>query len=184
MLIKYLKMANAYQHATVVDGRFGGDGRAYINWLKLSITEARAELASSMAIIGAKADAITNATRVTSPMLISLKRDERDRDEPLAEYRQLSLTLADYDTDNTTSTAVEAKIATYIHEAHAHVNQDDHDDGEERPVDAGTFKQVLKPDKLSSTASPSLGDWTRRFRAYFATSRVTTAPIEVQAHQA
>ena len=90
----------------------------------------------------------------------------------------------------TTITDVEGKLAEYEtergqgHGAHggAPVMHDaDNDDEQGATIAASAFKQVLKPDKLSCTASPSnLEDWERQFKAFFAASMAQKAPISVQ----
>ena len=59
-------------HDKLVTKQFGGDREAYRRWMQLRIIESRAILDSALAVISAKAVAISDAARVTSAMKISL----------------------------------------------------------------------------------------------------------------
>ena len=144
--------------------------------------------------------------RVKPSLLVSLKKEEKALDKSFADCKEMILQLADFDIDHAEAhneklraerdkytnvksaisaaiTVIEAKIAQYETKQLVATRPAHRDDTEstDKPVNVGNFKQVLKPDKLSSTASPSiLEDWQRQFKAYFAASRANTAPVNVQ----
>ena len=196
---------SVYDHDKLIQRQFDGDGEAYKRWMQLRITESRAILHFAMAIISAKAVAISDAARVTPAMLISIKREEKSMDKLFVDCKECILQLADYEPTNTEAhnaklqaerdkyTKVKSTVAVAITEIEAKIAQIDHerpptatvttDDTEstDYPVNVGNFKQVLRPEKLSSTASPFvLEDWQRQFREYFAASRANAAPVNVQ----
>ena len=72
-----------YDHEKVITRQFGGNRAAYKRWMQLRIIESRAILDSALAVISAKAVAISDAARVTSAMKISLQREEKVLDKSL-----------------------------------------------------------------------------------------------------
>ena len=88
---------SVYDHDKLIQRQFDGDGEAYKRWMQLRITESRAILYSAMAIISAKAVAISNAAMVTPAMLISIKREKKAMDKSLVDCKECILQLADYE---------------------------------------------------------------------------------------
>ena len=89
-----------YNHVVVIQRQFDGDADAYKRWVQIHITERRAILHSSLAIISAKAAAIGDTIRVKPSMLVSLKKEEKALDKSFADCKEMILQLPDFDIDH------------------------------------------------------------------------------------